>query len=352
MPGASFRSSRGSSKQKHKATLQDVADCAGVSHITVSRYFRQPEKLSASTAERVGKAVEALQYVPNAAARSLVSGRSEIVALVVPDITNTFYTRLVRGVEDEARRQGYTLMLGNTDEALDEERRYLSALVSHQVLGVLLAPTVGTEEHLSLVLDHNIPVVLIDREVPGVEADLVRCDTGQGTRQLVCHLADQGHRAIAFVGGDVSLSSLQDRLSGYQHGIKEQGRAEYIYLGRYNRQSGEDITERFIAEEMLPDAIIAANNKVVEGVLATLRRHKLKIPRDIAVTCIDDIEPAAAIDPFLTVVNQSVYQMGQQAMKLLEKRIGGADLPPQERVLPTELVVRRSSLLNGAGAQT
>lgn len=332
------------SEKTRKATLRDVADYAGVSHITVSRYIRQPEKLSTSMKARVRKAVEALQYVPNAAARSLVSGRSEIVALVVPDITNTFYTRLVRGVEDEARLRGYTLMLGNTDEAIAEERNYLSTLVSHQVLGVLLAPTVGTEEHLSLVLDHNIPIVLIDREVPGVKTDLVRCDTSEGTRQLVHHLADQGHQSIAFVGGDASLSSLQDRLSGYQQAIKERDRAERIYLGRYDRQSGEEITECLLAEEILPDAIVAANNKVVEGVLATMRRHGLKVPHDIAVTCIDDIEPAAAIDPFLTVVNQSVYQMGRQAMKMLEKRIGGADGPPEERVLPTELVVRKSSL--------
>ncbi len=341
---SSTSTSSPSSKEQHKATLRDVADYAGVSHITVSRYIRQPEKLSTSMKARVRAAVEAMQYVPNAAARSLVSGRSEIVALVVPDITNTFYTRLARGVEDEAQLWDYTLMLGNTDEAIEEERNYLSTLVSHQVLGVILAPAVGAEEHLSLVLDHHIPLVLIDREVPGVKADLVRCDTGEGTRQLVHHLADQGHQTIAFVGGDASLSSLQDRLSGYQQAIKERSRAEYIYLGRYDRQSGEEITERLIVEEALPDAIIAANNKVVEGVLATMRRHGLKVPDDVAVTCIDDIEPAAAIDPFLTVVNQSVYQMGRQAMKLLEKRIGGADDPPEERVLPTELVVRKSSL--------
>ncbi len=329
-----------------KATLYDVAKRAGVSHITVSRYFRQPDKLAAHTKKRVQKAVEALQYVPNAAARSLVSGQTEMVALIVPDITNTFYTRLARGVEDEARKQGFTLVLGNTDESLDEQRKHLDTLVSHRVLGVLLAPAVGTDKHLSQILDHKIPVVLIDRSVQGAAADVVRCDTGGGTRQLVHHLIDRGHRDIVFVGGNADVTSLRDRLTGYRQAIKEAGLQERIFLGRFDRESGREIAEHLVNGQAaeLPDAIIAANNKVLVGVLDVLRQHQLHVPSDIAVACIDDIEPAAAIDPFLTVVNQPAYEMGREAMQLLKSRIDGVQSSPCERILPSELIIRKSSL--------
>lgn len=343
---ADSRQERPTDQSPRKATLYDVAEHAGVSHITVSRYFRRPEKLAKRTAERVREAVEALHYVPNAAARSLVSGQTEMVALIVPDITNTFYTRLARGVEDEARRQGYTLVLGNTDESLEEQQKHLDTLISHRVLGVLLAPTVGTDTHLSQVLNHKIPVVLIDRYVPGAAADLVRCDTGEGTRQLVHHLVERGHRDIVFVGGDSEVSSLQDRLSGYRQAIDEAGLHQRIYLGRFDRESGREIAEQLVGgmPDELPDAIIAANNKVLVGVLDVLRKHELHVPSDVAVACIDDIEPAAAIDPFLTVVNQPAYEMGRKAMELLKTRIDGATSVPCERVLPSELIIRKSSL--------
>ena len=339
-------SSKVPDRTHRKATLYDVARRAGVSHITVSRYFRRPEKLADHTAERVRQAVKELRYVPNAAARSLVSGQTEMVALIVPDITNTFYTRLARGVQDEARKQGYTLVLGNTDESLEEQKKHLDTLISHRVLGLLLAPAVGTEKHLSQVIDHNIPVVLIDREVPGATADLVRCDTREGTRQLVHHLIDRGHRDIAFVGGDAEVSSLRDRLSGYRKAMEEAGRPERVHLGRFDRDSGSEIAEHLVAAkaEQFPDAIVAANNKVLVGVLDVLRRHEITVPSDVAVACIDDIEPAAAIDPFLTVVNQPAYEMGRRAMELLKSRIDGAHSPPCESVLPSELIIRKSSL--------
>lgn len=335
-----------SAREPRKATLYDVAEEAGVSHITVSRFFRQPDKLAPRTKERVRLAVEALQYVPNAAARSLVSGQTEMVALIVPDITNTFYTRLARGVEDEARKQGYTLVLGNTDESLEEQRKHLDTLVSHRVLGVLLAPAVGTDEHLSQIFDHKIPVVLIDRSVQGAAADIVRCDTGGGTRQLVHHLIERGHKDIVFVGGNADVTSLRDRLTGYEQAMNEAGLEERIYLGRFDRESGREIAEHLVdaTADELPDAIIAANNKVLVGVLDVLRQNKLQVPSDIAVACIDDIEPAAAIDPFLTVVNQPAYEMGREAMELLKSRIEGNQAPPCERILTSELIIRKSSL--------
>ena len=325
-----------------RSTIVDVAEKAGVSHITVSRYFNQPEKLTPATRVRVEKAVEALNYVPNAAAQTLVRGSSKLVALIVPDITNTFFTTLARGVEDAARSEGYTLILGNTDEDEGEERAYLELLAAHRVRGIIVAPTADSAENVRWVQKRNIPVVLADRNIPGVQADVVRSDTRWGMYRLVRHLAQNGHKTIAFVGGNPGLTSLQDRLSGYREGMREIGLMENVHLGRFDRDSGEAIVEELFRAGGLPDAIIAANNKVIVGVLDALRRHDLKVPRDVAVACVDDIEPAAAIDPFLTAVEQPAYEMGRQSMELLLSRIQGSKAAPQTRVLPVELLIRRS----------
>ena len=325
-----------------RSTIVDVAEHAGVSHITVSRYFNQPEKLTPATRVRVEKAVAALNYVPNAAAQTLVRGSSNLVALIVPDITNTFFTTLARGVEDAAREEGYTLILGNTDEDRREERAYLELLAAHRVRGIILAPSDASAENVAWVQKRHIPIVLADRDLPGVKADVVRADTRWGMYRLVQHLAARGHRDIAFVGGKPELSSLQDRLTGYREGIQAAGLAEHVHLGRFDRESGVAIVEELITDGALPDAIVAANNKVVVGVLNALRHHGLRVPADVAVACVDDIEPAAAIDPFLTAVEQPAYDMGRQSMEMLLARIRGSNTEPRKRILPVELLIRRS----------
>lgn len=325
-----------------RSTLMDVAERAGVSHITVSRYFNQPEKLTPATRTRVEKAVQDLNYVPNAAAQTLVRGSSKLVALIVPDITNTFFTTLARGVEDAARAEGYTLILGNTDEDEAEERAYLELLAAHRVLGVIVAATAESARNISWVQKRNIPVVLADRQVPGIQADVVRADTRWGMYQLVQHLAGRGHTRIAFVGGNPGLTSLQDRLTGYREGIRECGLTEEVHLGRFTRESGKAIIEELLTHDTLPDAIVAANNKVIVGVLDAIRRRGLRVPQDVAVACVDDIEPASLIDPFLTAVEQPAYEMGRQSMEILLSRIHGSKVTPQVRVLPVELLVRRS----------
>lgn len=325
-------------------TILDVAKKAGVSAMTVSRYFNQPDMLAPATRDRVGKAIEQLQYVPNAAARSLVSGRTNTVALILSDITNPFYTTLARGAEDRAQEHGYTLILGNSDESLEKERRYLDILISRRVDGVLIASSPGNDHHLDMLQQHGIPVVLVDRTVEDIDADVVRGDTFTGGLHLTNHLIEQKFKDIALVGGWPGVSSLEERQAGYRLAMKEAGLTPHVYPGRTDRKNGEEITEQLIQENKLPQAIIAANNYVGVGALIALRRHGLRVPNDVALACFDDIEIAAQIDPFLTVVAQPAYEMGTIAMDLLLDRMQGFAGPTRERVLPTEMIVRRSSL--------
>lgn len=325
------------------SNINDVARMAGVSAMTVSRYFNQPEKVAHSTKKRVEEAIHELQYVPNAAARSLVQGKTHTVAAIISDITNPFFTTLARGIEDAAHKQGYTLLLGNTDESLDKEQHYLDALISRRVDGLLLSPSPGETHHIEQVQRRDIPIVLIDRRLKDVATDIVRGDSFEGARLLVEHLAEEGYRDIAFVGGLPGISSLEDRLEGYRSAMAEVGLEERYYLGRYDRQSGEQITDELIESDAVPEAIIAANNLVAVGVLVSLRRHSLGVPEDVALACFEDLEIAALMDPFLTVAEQPAYQMGQAAMEMLLRRMEGYDGPAKEKVLPVELIVRRST---------
>ncbi len=329
------------------SNINDVASEAGVSAMTVSRYFNHPGKLAPATRKRVKEAVAALHYVPNAAARSLVRGQTHAVAAVLSDITNPFFTTLARGVEDVAQQHGYTLFIGNTDESFEKEQHYLETLLSRRVDGLLLSPSLGEDHRLQQFKQRGIPVVLIDRKADGLETDVLRGDSFGGGRQLAEHLAEQGYTNIAFIGGEPGVSSLEERLAGYRAVMEEAGLEPRAYLGHYNRQSGEEITERLIMEDALPEAFIAANNLVAVGALRALRRHALRVPDHVALACFEDVEIAAMIDPFLTVAMQPAYDMGRAAMEMLLRRIEGYKGPPQEEVFPVELIVRRSSLLPG-----
>jgi len=330
------------------SNIGDVAERAGVSAMTVSRFFNDPSKLAKATYERVKLAVDELAYVPNAAARSLIRGRSDTVALVVADIRHPFFMAVARGVEDVAQAANYVLFLGNSDETLARERQYLDAVISRRVDGVILAPTHGKRHNLEMLRRRGVPTVLIDRRLPEYDLDVVRGDTFRGGQLLTEHLVGEGYRDIVFIGGYPGVSSLVDRLSGYQAAMEDAGLAPVSELGRYDQETGDRIVAALVArarkgQGSLPEALIAANNMVALGALLALRRHGLRVPEDIALAAFDDFEIDAQLDPFLTVIRQPAYDIGREAMQLLLERFGRSDRPTEERVLPVELVARRST---------
>lgn len=323
------------------ATLHDVAQIAGVSPMTVSRAINNPEIVSPRTRARVLEAIEQLGYVPNVTARALVQGRTEAVALLLSDIRNPYFATIARGVEDVAQRRGYTLILGNSDEQPGRERELLETMVSRQVDGVLV--TTSGDNDMRMLSSRGIPLVLIDRKVPGIGADLVTNDSYGGGRMLVEHLVSRGYRSIGFVGGPPGISTLEDRLAGYRDAMRAAGLQPRVRLGRYDEASGHHIVSEMIDTGALPDAIVAANNFVALGAITALRQHGIRVPEDVAIACFGDLEAAAVIDPFLTVVSHPAFEIGQEAMRMLLDRIQGDRSPPRERVMPVELIVRRST---------
>jgi DNA-binding LacI/PurR family transcriptional regulator len=305
--------------------------------------MNRPEMVSPGTRERVLRIMEELGYTPNAAARSLLSGRTNTIALVLPDIRNPFFTNVARGVEDAAQRYGYTLTLGNSDERPEKERRYLDALSSRRVDGVILATSGDGDDHVRLLQQRGFPVVLFDRAVPGVAADIVLADVYDGGRKIIAHLLERGYREITFIGGPQGVSTLEARLAGCRDAMREAGLSLSVRPGRFDQESGDEIVTALHAEQRLPGALVAANNLVAVGAVAALRRCGLRIPEDVGIACFGELALASALDPFLTVVRDPEYDAGRQLTEMLHERISGYAGPPRRLVLPVELVARRST---------
>lgn len=327
------------------STMQRVAKKAGVSIMTVSRYFNHPDTLSPEARERVAEAIEELRYVPNAAARSLILGRTDTIALIVSDITNPFFTTITRGVEDVLQNDGYTLIMGNSDETLEKERRYIDTFLSRRIDGLILVPAPNNGGHLSLLKHHRIPVVLVDRVLEDEKVDSVRGDSREGGRILAQHLIELGHESIAFIGGDPGTSSLTERVQGYREALDAVGLPSRVQVGHYDRESGHRSVEAFLGQDPkeFPTAFVAANSQVAAGALERLRAAGMVVPRDVSLACFDDFETEALIDPFLTVVKQPAREIGKVAARRLLTRLKDEKHPYAHDVLDVTLVRRAST---------
>lgn len=328
------------------ATIHDVARRAGVSAVTVSRVLNRSARVSPATEEKVRRAMAELGYVPSSAARSLRLRQTRTLALLVPDITNPFWTTVARGVEDAAQSGGYSVFLGNTDENPAKQRDYLTALVGQRVDGAIVAPYDTNPAGLALLRQKHIPTVLIDRRVEGWHVDTVIGDSLAGACALVRHLIGLGHHRIAMISGPASTTTAADRVAGYCLALHQAGlplETELVRFGEFRPTVGERLALEVLALEPRPTAIFAANNLIAIGVIAAVGKAGLRIPDDVAVVAFDDLPDAAHVFPFLTVAVQPAYEMGATAARLLLNRLeSGPGRQVQHIVFPTRLIVRRS----------
>ncbi|WP_123040984.1 LacI family DNA-binding transcriptional regulator [Cohnella candidum] len=330
-------------------TIYDIAEKANVSAMTVSRVINNTGKISDKTRAKVKRVMEELNYVPNQTARSLVLQQTRILFLLITDITNPFYTTLARGAEDAATKNGFRLLFGNSDESLEKENEYVQTILSARVDGVLVAPAGDPSlPHLEKLRAHKVPFVLMDREVPGIECDVVLGDSKEGGHRLTQLLIDRGHRRIAMINGSSSVSSARLRLQGYREALKlndlpcADGDVYETSFGPRSDLSG--IEAWLDAMPSLPTAIVAGNNVLALEVMSVLRNRGVAVPDEVSLVCFDDLGPYAEFDPFLTVAAQQAYQFGYMGIQMLIERIREKEqpLPWKKIVLPAELIVRRS----------
>ncbi len=329
------------------ANIRDVAKRAGVAPITVSRCVNNSGYCSPEARQRIEAAIAELGFVPNRLASGLRSKRTHTLALVLTDITNPFFTTIARGVEDTASVAGYTVIFCNTDESVAKEHMYLQMLMEKRVDGVLLVPAVSGIDSVNLVKKQGIPIIVIDRRLPDLLTDVVRCDSENGAYELTRLLLSLGHREIAILTGPRGVSTADDRLNGYRRALTEAGlpqNKDNEYFGEFTQQSGYGMAHKAMEKNNRITAVFAANNVITFGTIKAFQEMGLRVPEDVAVVGFDDLPAPLVTFPFLTVAAQPAYEMGQKAIEILLGRLDG-ELSDQyqEVVLPAEIVVRQSS---------
>ncbi len=328
-------------------TIRDVAKLAGVSPITVSRVVNNSDYVSESTRARVEAAIDELKYVPNMLGPSLRFKQTMTLALVLTDITNPFWTTVARGVEDVAQANGYGIILCNTDESQSKQDQYLDMLLRRRIDGIVLVPAHSAPEPVGMIQKQGVPVVILDRQIPGIQVDIVRADSENGAYQLTDHLLSLGHRQIAVLAGPETVSTAVDRVVGYRRALTTYGlpeEATAIYWGAFTVESGRDMALQAISAHPLLTAFFASNNFIAIGAIQAIREMGLAVPEDIALVTLDDIPAVFTIEPFLTVARQPAREMGRKAAQILLDRLSGRlDGEYQHIILPTELIIRASS---------
>ncbi|WP_431046601.1 LacI family DNA-binding transcriptional regulator [Streptomyces sp. P1-3] len=330
-----------------RPTLESVAQHAGVSRATVSRVVNGSPKVADDSRQAVLRAIQELGYVPNQAARSLVTQRTDSFALVLPEepgrvfSDDQFFPGIVRGVSQELEEADKQLVLMMARSAASRNRIERFALARH-VDGVMMASMHGDDPLPATLARMGIPVVCNERLLGAASLPYVGVDNAGGARAAVRHLVAAGRRGIATVAGPQDMVAGIDRLAGYRAGLRSAGLAETVAVGDFTQESGVVAMDELLARAPALDAVFVASDLMAVGVLHALRRAGRRVPEDVAVVGFDDIDSVRYTEPPLTTVRQPVPDLGRRLARQLLRLAAGETIEPSV-VLPTELVLRESA---------
>jgi LacI family transcriptional regulator len=327
-------------------TIRDVARTAGVSYATVSHVINNTRFVSPETRERVLAAMSQLDYRPNALARSLRKGKSQTVGLILPDSSNPFFAEIGRSIEDAAFELGYNVFLGNTEGDTRRERLYVDLFSKKQVDGIIFVAAGDEADSLRFLLSQEMPVVLVDRDLPNVEVDAVLTDNRQGGYLATRHLIERGHRRIACITGRSGVTPSADRFIGYRQALEEAGLPvdeSLVVTGNYRPAAGLWAASSLLACQPRPSAIFALNDLMAVGALRAAAQAGCRVPEELAIIGYDDIELASFMSPALSTIAQPKAEIGRQATRILARRIANGHPPRSRVVLSPELIIREST---------
>jgi LacI family transcriptional regulator len=332
-----------------RATITDVASEAGVHPSTVSRVLNghAGSTIRPATRERVLAAADILGYRPSALARSLRLQRTLTLGMLVPDITNPFFSSIIKGAEDAARERGYNLILCNSEDQAEREAAYLLLLRERQVDGVLIASSQMADETIEGLRADSFPFVLVNRAAQDGEDLAVVVDNHAAAVEVVAHLAALGHRRIGHIAGPQNTTTGRDRREGYEAGVRAHGLAHepalVVEADAFSEDAGNRALGIMLAGPARPTAVFAANDLIAVGMLQRLRRIGVRVPDDLSIVGFNDIPLAGLLEPALTTVRVPQLAMGVAGAHLLIDRLEGRPIGEIRLTLPTELVIRASS---------
>lgn len=337
-------------------TLEDIGRLAGVSRSTVSRVINDQESVSEAVRDRVQEVIKLTGFTPNAAARSLVSGRSGVIGLVIPSRVHSlfedpYFSRLIQGISAASNQSGNMLSLFIFQNEEEEAELYPRVVTAGFLDGLIITATRMSDPLLTRVSGGEIPVVVIGR--PDVEnVSYIDIDNRDGGRQAAAHLCSLGYLRIGLLGAPSSTTAGLDRLNGFVEGLAECGMPLHPGLrvdGDFSEASGFEAMRTLILQQ--PDAVFVASDTMALGALRALNEADIRVPEDIAIIGFDGLQASENSVPRLTTIRQPVMQAGSSAVVVLNDLIGGAATAPIVDVLPVELVVRDSCGATGASSR-
>ncbi|TDG00121.1 LacI family DNA-binding transcriptional regulator [Paenibacillus piri] len=328
-----------------RATLKEVAMLAGVSTATVSNVLNRTKYVSEEVTNKINAAVAELNYQPNSVAKSLRVQQSRIIGLLISDIANPFLTEAVRGIEAELARSGYNILLCNTDSSTDKERSHLETLIGKRVDGLIVSSAGNSGEYFRSLGTAGVPIVFLNRCPEFLNSDVIMTNNIQGAYAATEHLIRHGSRAIAIITGPLSISTGNDRLTGYRRALEDYGITESAQLvkeGLFDIRSGYESMKELMEQETKPDAVFVSNNSMTLGAYKYIKEAELRIPGQLAIVGFDDPDWAEIVDPPMTTVRQPAYQLGVLAAGLMLERIGNRQARREITYLEPELIIRQS----------
>jgi len=336
-------------------TIGDVARIAGVSRATAARVLGGYGYASPETRQRVVDAAKQLAYQPNQLARSMVTGRSGMIGVVVADIENLYFARAVRAITDTASANGFGVVLATTDEDIELERNAVRVLLANRVDGLIVSPTSSIEvDHLVSARDMGCPFVLLDRRVPVLNANTFAIDNFRAAHQAVTYLIKQEHRRIALVSNAPShgeqqylISSVRERIDGYRGALHDAGikiDPKRIVLGGWDTENLARKLRRLCQSANRPTSFLATDSSVGLVLLNVFRELDLSIPDKGSLICFDDADWTTAVTPPLTVVSQPIKELATAATEDLIARLQGEAKPSGEETLLQATLIKRGSV--------
>lgn len=331
-----------------KITIKDIAKMADVSTATVSKIVNHKDQnISQATRQKVLDLIDTHNYVPNRVASSMITKKTHSVGLIIPDITNPFFPEVARGVEDYANKEGYHVVLCNSDNDLDKEVSYIGMLQEKMVDGIIFTSSSLRNKISKEFIKLQIPVITVDRDISGMRAQgKITVDNSSGAYQGVSYMIDRGYKRILHLGGPMTSKPALDRFEGYKNALKDHGikyDVKLFFEGSYNAGWGYEGVIAAIANNIEFDGIFCGNDMIAIGAIKALNEKGISVPGKVGVMGFDDIYMATVVTPNLTTVRQPNYQMGYKAAEMLIELIKHPETKMTDVVLTTKLVIREST---------
>ncbi len=329
------------------ATIKEVAQSAGVSVATVSRVVNHSGYVSNDLRERVERSMQTLDYKPSALARSLRRQETHTVGLLIPQLNQPFFSTLISAIEKALFAGDYRALICSSEADAKKESAYIDILLRQRVDGVILVPTGDSVENVKRLLRANIPLVLIDRDLPELAINRVLTDNFTGAYLGAQHLLKLGHRCIALIGGPRRSPVLQERINGVRQAFRDYAvefNPDLMRLGTSPEfEVGYELARELLRQPVPPTAIFALTDVIAVGVLHAAAELNLKVPEALSVIGFDDIPMAKFMIPALTTIAQPIYGMGETAVEILMRRLNDPERTPETIQLDDQLVIRKST---------